>query len=152
MGWEETATVEKKMALQKSPWMRGPEGRSSKRYRPGTWLTLLGFRFCLKARGNAGKVNKGEITICFHLSFEISPNARDSNIPTTTAASILTRFARKKDWGTAQLSTMCPVQSVNHVPGLYKKSAQPSRAGESIPQDDPSAGGAARQRSASPSS
>jgi len=54
-------------------------------------------------------VNKGEITICFHLSFEISPNARDSNIPTTTAASILTPFARKKDWGTSS--------TVNHEPG-----------------------------------
>src|ERR1700733_13789856 len=86
-----------------------PGGPVAKRYGPGTWLTLLGFRFCPKARGNAGKVNKDETTIRFHLSFEISPNARDSNIPTATAASILAPFARKKDWGTSS--------TVNHVPG-----------------------------------
>jgi hypothetical protein len=99
------------------------------RYGPGTWLTLLGFRFCPKARGNAGKVNKDETTICFHLSFEISPNARDSNIPTATAASILTPFARKKDWRTSS--------TVNHVPGpkcqpcarSVQIDAQPCRAG-----------------------
>src|SRR5580658_5363974 len=55
------------------------------------------------------KVDKYETTICFHLSFEISPNARDSNIPTATAASISTPFARKKDWGTSS--------TVNHAPG-----------------------------------
>jgi hypothetical protein len=31
------------------------------------------------------------------------------------------------------VSTMCPVYSVNHVPGLYQTSAQPGRAGASIP-------------------
>src|ERR1700735_5083170 len=38
-----------------------PGGPVAKRYGPGTWLTLLGFRFCPKARGNAGKVNKDEL-------------------------------------------------------------------------------------------
>src|ERR1700722_18960228 len=41
-----------------------------------------------------------------------------------------------------KVSTMCPVCSVNHVPGLYQKSAQPGRAGDQS-RNDLSAVGAA---------
>src|ERR1700684_3760618 len=58
------------------------------------------------------------------------------------------RSHARKTGGPAQLSTMRPVQSVNHAPGLYKTSAQPGRAGTSIPQHRPSAGGAAPRMNA----
>ena len=41
------------------------------------------------------------------------------------------------------MSTLCPVYSVNHVPGLYQSKPSPEGLGNQIPEEDPSAVGAA---------